>query len=311
MTAHINTRFKSNFHKLMKTFILTITFLILFSVKNYSWSQLLNDSRDFNNLLSIGQLYSSGGENYQDSLQKLSTPRLEPIISALKVINAKTADILQIEMLKKPSHEILLYWYIIREIHYNHNNEKPIADSLVVKKILSSTIDPRNLLDNYYSRILSGLSFYFNEGNLSNFNINLEKLELDNPEEKAILYFSLINNLIGSRIRVLQYVKNDKDIMKFIKKMPKINNNEYYCYNNFDFEDFEWIGYDKTKSYKMTQLSNFYSTLLVHFSTLIKIRASNKTNDVYRKSILSEPKYFQFSESSEDLKRWYDMNKVK
>ena len=61
----------------------------------------------------------------------------------------------------------------------------------------------------------------------------------------------------------------------------------------------------------MTHLSNFYSTLLVHFSTLIKIKAANKTNDVYRKSILSEPKYFQFSESSEDLKRWYDKNKVK
>jgi len=80
----------------MKTFLLTITFLILFSIKNYSWSQLLNDSRDFNNLLSIDQLYSSAGKNYQDSLQKLITPRLEPIISALKVINAKTADILQI-----------------------------------------------------------------------------------------------------------------------------------------------------------------------------------------------------------------------
>ncbi|WP_435524154.1 hypothetical protein [Chryseobacterium indoltheticum] len=116
------------------------------------------------------------------------------------------------------------------------------------------------------------------------------------------MYFNLSNSFI-QRFKVLNAMKNYDKLLEFEVRLPKFNNKPYFEYNSFDFEDFEWIGYEKTESYKTRHIKNLFESLL---SNMVALGEKNKYDDainLYFKSILSKPEYFKYSENLEsDLK---------
>lgn len=269
---------------------------------------------DFDNLVKLGEIYSNNvnttGDDFKKSVEKLRTPNLNHIIDALIAVGKGDKKLLTKEFLSKPSKQELKYWYVLREIHYNNQSEdsEPRPNKQIAKETLEKDIDERWLLDNYYYRIHGGIAKMFNDNDLSKYNFNLDDYGLENKTEKAILFLSITNSLT-QRFRVLQMVKNYDKLLEFANKLPTFNGKSYYEYTSFDFEDFEWIGYDKIESYKERHLGNLYLALNAHFSALAEKDKSEELRNLYFNSILFIPDYFKYSgELENDLQELYNQS---
>lgn len=289
-------------------FILLLTAII-------TTAQLKLDQKDLNNIIAISELYSHNpnatGDKFAKSIDSLRTPKLNHIVDALIEVGKGEKTILENRFLSRPNDEELLLWYVIREIHYNRVNEKitPRPDTVVAKEILSKKIDSRWLLDNYYYRIHGGIGSLFNDANLSKINFDIESLGFNDETEKAIFFLSMMDALVGGRFKVLQMMKNNKMILDFCDKLPKFNGKEYFYYKNFDFDDFDFIGYDKTESYSVREIGYFYNILLAQYIATAELRDKNDVQEIYFNSILYEPKYFKFTQYKDDLQSLYDKSK--
>lgn len=294
--------------KLFFTFILLLPTVLMNS-------QVKLGLIDFNNLIAISELYSNNtnasGEKFVRSIDSLRTPKLNHIVDALIAVGKGDKAILENRFLARPNDEELVLWYVIREIHYNRVNKKlePRLDFFVANEILSKKIDSRWLLDNYYYRIHGGIASLFNDANLSKYNFNINSLGFKDEAEKAIFYLNMMDAMVGGRFKVLQMMKNNKKILDFCKKLPKFDGKEYFYYKNFDYDDFDWIGYDKKESYNERHIGGLYSILIAQFSALAELKDMKDAQEIYFNSILHEPKYFKFTESKDDLQFIYDKSK--
>lgn len=294
-----------------KIFLIAIIIFACFVTQ----AQLKLDQKDLNNLIAISELYSHNtnetGDEFAKSIDLLRTPKLNHIADALIAIGKGDKTILENRFLARPSDEELVLWYVIREIHYNRTNEKhtPRPDIVVANEILSQKIDNRWLLDNYYYRIHGGIASLFNDADLSKYNFNLDSLGFKDETEKAIFFLNMMDALVGSRFKVLQMMKNNKKILDFCDKLPKFNGKEYFYYKNFDYDDFDWIGYDKTESYNERHIGGLYSTLIAQFSAIAELRDKKDAQKIYFNSIMHEQKYFKFTQSKDDLQSLYDKSK--
>jgi len=185
--------------------------LLCFAVLCKAQSQL--SERDFNNLVAIGDTYSHNnnarGPAFAKTMDSLQTPALKHITESLKAVGRGDSSVMAYSFLARPSNDELKLWYVIREIHYNNNDEKkkprPSAD--VAREVLAADIDERWLLDNYYYRTLPGLAMYFNTADLSKQNIEINRLGFHNDTEKGIFYLDAMFMLAGGRFRALQMLK--------------------------------------------------------------------------------------------------------
>ena len=272
-----------------------------------------NENPDLGKLVELGEVYSNNTKNQDlpSSIEQLRTPGLNHIIDALIASNEKSNKLLTTEFLAKPNDQELVYWYVIREIHYNLNAKDKVPGSSrdVAVDVLQQKVDERWLIDNYYYRILGGVAKLFNSDDLSATNIDLTVLGLKDDTEKAILFFALCDMLI-TRFQVLQMVKNNDKLLEFASRLPSINGLPYYYYTAFNFGEFEWIGYDKSKPFKQTKVGHLYSCLSAHFSALLAKGESEKARDLYFRSILSRPEYFKYAGALETtLKELYNKTK--
>jgi len=297
----------------MKQFL--TTFMLLTSV--FCNGQVTLEEKDFNNLIAISVLYSHNtnatGKRFSKSIDSLRTPKLNHIVDALIAVGKGDKSILETRFLERPSSDELVLWYVIREIHYNRVSEtkQPRPDDVVANEVLSKKIDERWLLDNYYYQIHGGIASLFNDADLSQQNINIENLGFKNETEKAIFFLNIVDALVGGRFKVLQMMKNYQSILDFCNKLPKFNSKEYYSYKNFEYDDFEWIGYEKTESYNERHIGNLYTVLIAQFSASGKLGDQKLAQEIYFNSILFEPKYFKFSQLKDDLQSVYDKSKTK
>lgn len=289
--------------------IFTILFL---SITILSFGQ---EKTDLDNLVKLGEIYSKNvnatGDEFKKEVEKLRTPELNHIIDALIAVGKGDKKLLTKEFLSKPSKLELKYWYVLREIHYNNQSEnsEPRPNKEIAQETLEKEIDSRWLLDNYYYRIRGGIAKMFNDKDLSKYDIDLNNYGLENDTEKAILFFAISNSLT-QRFQVLQMMKNYDKLLEFADKLPTFNGKPYYEYTSFDFEDFEWIGYDKTESYKDRHLGSLFSALNGHFSALAEKEKTDDMRNLYFNSILFIPDYFKFSGGMEnDLQELYNQSK--
>jgi hypothetical protein len=290
--------------------ILTFT-LLLFSILVYGQKE----NQDFDNLVKLGEVYSKNvnatGEEFRNSVEKLRTTNLDHIIDAMIAVGQGDKKLLTNEFLSRPNELELKYWYVIREIHYNNvsKEKEPRPNDIVAKEVLESTIDERWLLDNYYYRIRGGIAKIFNDADLSEYNFNINDYGLKNQTEKAMLYFAL-TDAMTQRFKVLQMLKNYDKLLEFAKKLPTINDKPYYEYVDFDFDDFDWAGYDKTESYKERHIGNVFQSVNAYFSAYTEKKETEKMREIYFNSILFIPKYFKYSGAMEnDLKEIYNQSK--
>ncbi len=295
----------------MKNILLTVSLFVVTTC----FGQPKLDEKDINNLVAISNIYSlnpnAAGDKFAKSVDSLRTPKLNHIVDVLIQVGKGDKAILDEKYLSRPSNDELIMWYVIREIHYNRvdKNRSPRNPKVVAQEVISGKTDERWLLDNYYYRIRGGIATLFNETDLSQHNIDIEKLGLKNETEKAIFYFNLVDGLLGGRFKVLRMLKNNDKIIEFASRLPKINGDDYYTFKQFDFSDFDFIGYDKTESYKTRNIDNLYNTLIPHFTAVGEIVSKKDGQKIYYASILHEPKYFQFSSAKADLEAVYNAAK--
>lgn len=269
------------------------------------------ENPDLDNLIALSEIYSKNvnatGEDFKMAVEKLRTPNLNHIIDALIASGEGDEKLLTKEFLSKPDEQELKYWYVIREIHYNNNLEvkkkRPNRD--IAQDVLRRNTDDRWLLDNYYYRIMGGIARLFNTTDLSQHDFDFNEYGLKDDTERAILFFSLTDALI-IRFQVLKMVKNNDKLLEFASKLPSFNGRPYFEYADFNFEDFDWIGYDKKELYKQKCLGKLYSYLGSHFEALAEKNEGEKARTLYVKSILSRPEFFKYAGKMEkDLKDIY------
>ena len=293
--------------KLSPLFFILISFL--------SFAQVKLNTKELNNLVAISELYSRNtnarGPEFAKSIDSLRTTTLNPIVDALIEVGKGEKSILENKYLARPSNEQLYLWYVIREIHYNlvSKTKAKRPNIEIANEVLSQKIDTRWLLDNYYYRIHGGIASLFNNADLSNFNIDIEKLGFKNQTEKSIFYFNMMDALVGGRFKVLQMLKKNDKILEFAEKLPKFNNQKYFYYKDFDFKDFDWVGYEETKSYSEVNIGNLYITLIAHYIATIQLNGKPEAQEIYSNSILHEPKYFKYSIAKADLEMLFEKNK--
>jgi hypothetical protein len=289
----------------------TLPFIFLL-ISSSAIAQAKIDTKDLSNLILISKLYSENpnatGDKFSRSIDSLRTPALNHIAEALIAIGKGDKMILEKRFLFRPDNDELMLWYVIREIHYNRVNKtkSPLPDSVVANEVLSQKIDERWLLDNYYYRIHGGIAMLFNEADLKNYNFNTDSLGFKDQTEKAIFFLSMMNALVGGRFKVLQMMKNNEKILEFCQKLPKFNGRDYFYFKNFDYDDFDWPGYEKKESYNERNIGNLYSTLMAQFVATSALKDKKSAQEIYFNSILHEPKYFKFSSLKKDLQSVYD-----
>jgi hypothetical protein len=291
-----------------KTQILFLLFTIVVQ------AQLKLGDKDFKNLIAISEVYSKNpngrGEAFAKSIDSLRTPKLNHIADVLIEVGKGDIKMLAPNILSRPNNEELIMWYVIREIHYNRvSKTKTSRDpNIVASEVLSRKIDERWLLDNYYYRIHGGIATLFNDVDLSKYDINIETLGFKNQTEKSIFYLGFIDAIIGGRFKVLKSLKKNDKIIEFSNKLPTINGKQYYSYRDFDFDDFDWIGYETPESYKQIHINSLYEVLIPQFIAIGEID-KKRGQEMYFNSILHEPKYFKYSKAKEDLEFVYEKSK--
>lgn len=265
--------------------------------------------------MKLGEVYSNdinaNGVNFKKSVEELRTPGLNHIIDALIAMGEGDPKLLTREFLSKPSQQELKYWYVIREIHYNNEADalETVPNEVIAKKVLEDDIDSRWLLDNYYYRIQDGIARLFNDADLSEQNINLDELGLEDDTEKAILFLS-VTKALTERFQVLKMVRNNDKLLEFASKLPTFNNKPYYEFVAFDFDDFKWVGAGELESYKARHLASLYAVIDAHFTALAEKERTTEMRNLYFNSILYIPDYFQYSEGAEkELRKLYKKSK--
>jgi len=272
------------------------------------------DTTKLNNLVQLSELYSSNpnatGEEFQKKANTLRTPELNHIIDVLILSGKGDISLLSPVFLNRPDIQELKLWYAIREIHYNNQPETKTKRKAidVAREVLNKDIDERWLLDNYYYHIRNGVAMLSNTADLSGVNIDLTSYNLKNETEQAILYLNLVDGMT-QRFKVLQAFKNNTKILEFSRKLPKFNGKEYYCYLNFGYKDFDWIGYDKHEKYNTRHIGNLYATLLTHYGALAVEENPDVANKLYLQSILYKHEFFKYSEMKSFLNQMYKIVK--
>lgn len=290
--------------------------VVLFTAVSYCNTQVKLDEHDLTNLISISELYSqnpnAAGGDFAKTADSLRTPALNHIVDTLITVGRGDRSIIESRFLSRPGDDELMMWYVMREIHYNRTSETKTnrTSAEVARAVLSKKIDSRWLLDNYYYRIHGGIALLFNTTDLSKDNFDLETLGFKNPTEKAIFFLNMIDALVGGRFRVLSAMKNHQKILEFANRLPKFNGKEYYRYNDFDYDDFDWIGYQKTESYNHRHMGMFFSVLLTHANAVTELINKKVGQEIFFDSILHEPRYFKFSDAPEQLQKISDSFKA-
>jgi hypothetical protein len=286
-------------------------FLILFLliISAHSFAQITLGTKDMMNLVAMSEFYSLNTINknpqFAKSIDSLRTPILNKLADAMLLMNKGDASVFSSKYFLRPDNFEMTLWYVVREVHYNRTNKtrKPRPDIDVAKETVVKQIDERWLLDNYYYRILGGVGTLLNTTDLSTTNIDLEQLGLKSETEKAIVYLNIIESLIGGRFIGLLKTNSLTKILSFCEKLPQFNGKWYYQYKDFNFEDFEYPGFEKMESYFLRHLDKLYNVLIAHYNAAPNIEYQH---EFYYNSMMNEPKYFAFSYLQSELQSIYD-----
>ncbi len=285
-----------------------LTFIALglvFFIDSFGQLNLTSDEREI--LKEICSKYSlTNQEKDLKELKKKSPPKFHNFIDQLIASKDDSDEILKTKYLRRPTDDELTFWYAVREFHYNSSEPDSLKKTKdqILDWLATEKIDDRWLLDNYFYRIGNRIGTLYNKEDLSKMNLELENLGLRNDTEKAMFVMFIIN-ICGQRLSVMSFTgKGDPE--SAIKRLPKINGKDYYYYTNFNYPDFEWIGYKKIESYNERHLGTFYGVLLNHLEFLVKNGQKDKAIELQKNSILSNPILFKYSGNQKLLNDIYE-----
>lgn len=262
---------------------------------NAGWAQISLTAEEKSALKEICIQYTRPSKEKSLADFRNTTPeRFQSFIDQAIVSKSNSEETLQTKYLKRPTDDELIFWYVVRELHYNNSEPDSVkrTDDEVIERVLTEKIDDRWLLDNYYYRLSNSVGMLFNTADLSDYNFKLDDLGFRNDTERAIFVF-FITNACGQRLSVMRFTGKG-DPWSVLKRFPKINGNDYYYYGGFTYPDFQWIGYKKVESYNTVHLGNFYMLLLTHLNLLLDKGEKKQATELYEESILRNPNLFKY-----------------
>jgi hypothetical protein len=278
-------------------------------------AQIKLNATELNNLVALGVAFSSDPnmrtEAFVKTMDSVKVKRFEHVIEVMVECGKAKENLLASKFLARPTQEDLQFFYVIRQIHYNlqEDNKNPKPNDEVAQTSLAQTIDSNKLLDNYYNMIHGGLATLLNEADLSSYNIDMASLGFKDATEKSIFFFNFVEALIGQRLMVLMSLKKYDRILFYTKKMPKINGQPYFYHLDLDFPDFKEDTYEGEKSFSQENFAAYYNTLISHFMAFSETKEIKAAQEIYFKSILFKEPYFKFSPMKEDLMYLYKESK--
>lgn len=285
--------------------VLTLVFLFILFPANLLCAEL--NEKETSVLASIAEVtykgLAAGDSSVKIELNKLRIEKFNGLLNLLLHVDGADSVLFTTQILSKPNPDELRYYYAIREVcAAKRNGDSSAKYPEIIREVMKRRIDDGNLLDNYYYTLKPGIAAYFNKTNLKYVNIDLNSLGLKNETEKAICFLNITYSLLGPRFIMLETKRNYTAILELISKAPKFNGKEYYCYSNFDYEDFVYLGFKEFENYNERYIGKLYHVLLSHLKALTESGQKQEAQKLYKESILSKSRYFKYSKYEKELK---------
>lgn len=286
--------------------LITITAILL--ANHLTFAQ----SKQTAQLVSIAKMYSSfmftndADKQTLAGLKEMETPELQLTLAFIQQCITKKNKLLTPEFLALPNDQTLKQIHLIMGIHQNLKADNPQPNETYADSLLQLTPSRFELIDTYYGVLFMAVGNKNQPFNLTKINFEPEKYNLTNETEKGIFYLRCMD-LCGTMIWGYMNIAkppNTAEVLKTIKKYPKINGQPYYVYHDFFFDDFE-LEMENGKgpeSYKSYYLNKLYETVLSHVICLIQENApEEEVNKVLLGSILPDERLYQYTELKETL----------
>ncbi len=248
----------------MKISILAILFLSINSVFGQK------ESVEYNEIIPE-YIISIWENNGTSSNAKFESTDLNQIKAFFAELSKRENNITSNDFLKKPTDNTLVAHYLNTKLKWNsfngpHVGLKKESTKKVVKSSLKNLPDRNELLAFYYSSIFIDILNKQKPMNLSDTNIDLENLNLDNDTEKAILFLTAMRH-VGNQVTsyaIIRFPDNCFRAIEYVENMPKFNGKPFNEFDLPEFEDFK-IEVDKRKpkmSFKERYIPEFENAKL-------------------------------------------------
>lgn len=176
---------------------------------------------------------------------KYQIPEIEQLRFFLTELNKRKNKIIDNEFLTKPNMNTLVGHYLHKKLIWNsyngpHIEIKKLSCAKVIRKELRNLPTQNELLMHYYLSIFSDVLNKQKPMNLGTVDIDLDKLNLENDTEKAILFLAAMRNL-GMQVSsycTTKYPKNCLKARTYVENMPTFDNVPFYDFELPKFDDF-------------------------------------------------------------------------
>jgi hypothetical protein len=289
----------------------TLFYAALLAVSCTVSAQVKLSDKDFKDLASLAEYYvahnNANNDDFDASVKKFASGKLANMVQTMTLLDGGDKKLLTPKYMARPANDELQLWYTIDRLRYHKNVDTldTRTNEQVLKAALAEKADEREMLDDYYRMLEGGIGFLFNEANLSDVNLEIDKLGFKNDTEKAIFFLNVTSGLI-MRFRVLNQMQNPDKLMEYAAKLPKFNGEPYYKFKGFGFEDFEHANDVEKSTYKTMQMEGYYSALASHFMAASEKQDIALAKDIYFSSILYTPEFFKYSGMADMLQEVYN-----
>jgi len=161
------------------------------------------------------------------------------------------------------------------------------------------------LVDTYYSILFKSLSNRNRTTLFSKSNINLNDLKLENSTEKSIFYFRFIDALSKNVIIPILFDLDASEVYcSDFDNFPRIDNQNFYEYTNFDFKNFKSRITNFNGNYKHYIINEIYKIQIAYINCLENNFVNERNiKTVIENSILSKRELFKYCEKKDVLER--------
>jgi hypothetical protein len=298
----------------MNKIALTLLMSFIFVMNAHS-----QNSKIVENLIELGKIYrnfmfrTNPPTNIGEQLSALKIPELAKTVDFIEQTITPNNHLTDKRYLTRPDTSTLLYIYAIVQVNYNIREDKPKDNSELVEKTLKAKIAFYELVDQYYSLLVTGIGNKNKALDLSKVDFQLNQYNLTDDTQKGIFFLEFMNTcgkFIFGYMNIVKPPRYDK-AMEEIKKYPKFNGLDYYNFLDLDFPDFKMVIAQEKQSYKKYYINNYYKTLISHLICLSQDKKDEqKRMDLLLGSILKEKKFYDYYDRKEDLENLFkEINK--
>ena len=271
-------------------------------------------------LIELGKAYrqfmfrNNPPSEFLKGLEKYDSTDLACAAKFIREVIRENNSVLSEIYLKRPSDKDLKYLYIIVHVNYNLRKDNPVDNNELINEFENKDILTQDLVDNYYSMLISGYTNKVKPFDMSKVNFDLNSYGLKDDTEKAIMFLEIMR-LCGAQIwGYINIAKPPKYelALEYINKYPRFNSLPYYQYLDFNFPDFKINieSPEKVQSYKDYYINKYYETLLNHLTCLNETNQGNeKIYDLMLGSILKEEAFYKYSKDEKKLKKLFNKYK--